>query len=101
MKTITRDFTHTLKTRLAEDLNFIQVVIGPRQVGKTTGLEQIISEWKGPSLMVTADELAAPNRDWLSLQWQRAEQKGPGTLLVVDEVQKISQWSDTVKYLYD
>ena len=101
MKTITRDFTHTLKTRLAEDLNFIQVVIGPRQVGKTTGLEQIISEWKGPSLMVTADELAAPNRDWLSLQWQRAEQKGPGTLLVVDEVQKIPQWSDTVKYLYD
>lgn len=101
MTTITRDFTHTLRTRLAEDLNFIQVVIGPRQVGKSTGLMQIISEWKGPLLMVTADELAAPNRDWLSLQWQRAEQKGPGTLLVIDEVQKIPQWSDTVKYLFD
>jgi predicted AAA+ superfamily ATPase len=101
MKIITRDFTYTLKARLAEDLNFMQVVIGPRQVGKTTGLDQIVSTWQGTSLMVTADELAAPNRDWLTLQWQRAEQKGPGTLLVIDEVQKIPQWSDTVKYLFD
>ncbi len=101
MKMITRDFTKSLSDRLAENLNFMQVVIGPRQVGKTTGLEQIISEWHGSSLMVTADELITPNREWLSLQWQRAEQKGPGTLLVIDEVQKIPQWSDAVKYLFD
>ena len=101
MKTITRDFTNTLRARLTENLNFMQVVIGPRQVGKTTGLEQIISRWHGSSLMVTADELTTPNREWLSLQWQRAEQKGPGTLLVIDEVQKIPQWSDVVKYLFD
>lgn len=79
----------------------MQVVIGPRQVGKTTGLEQILSEWKGASLMVTADELAVPNRDWLALQWQRAVQKGQGTLFVVDEVQKIPQWSEVIKYLFD
>lgn len=101
MKIITRDFTNTLKARLAEDLNFMQVVIGPRQVGKTTGLEQIVSEWRGESLMITADELAAPNRDWLTLQWQRAGQKGHGTLLVIDEIQKIPQWSDAVKLLFD
>ena len=101
MKTITRDFTKILRARLAEDLNFMQVVIGPRQVGKTTGLEQICSEWQGPSLMVTADELVTPNHDWITLQWQRAEQKGPGTLLVIDEIQKIPQWSDAVKYLFD
>jgi uncharacterized protein len=101
MKIITRDFIETIWARLAEDLNFLQVVIGPRQVGKTTGLEQIVSRWRGPSLMVTADEVATPNREWLALQWQRAEQKGPGTLLVIDEVQKIHQWSDVVKYLFD
>ena len=101
MKIITRDFTESLRTRLAEDLNFLQVVIGPRQVGKTTGLEQIVSRWPGPSLMVTADEVATPNREWLALQWQRAEQKGPGTLLIIDEVQKIPQWSDIVKFLFD
>lgn len=101
MKIITRDFTQTLKARLAEDLNFMQVVIGPRQVGKTTGLGQIIEEWQGASLMVTADELVTPNREWLALQWQRAEQKGPGTLLVIDEVQKVPQWSDAVKYMFD
>lgn len=101
MKIITRDFTDTLRARLAEDLNFLQVVIGPRQVGKTTGLEQIISRWEGPSLMVTADEVATPNREWLALQWRQAEQKGPGTLFVIDEVQKIPQWSDVVKFHFD
>ncbi len=101
MKTINRNFTSILNARLSENLNFIQVVIGPRQVGKTTGLEQIISEWQGKTHMVSADELAVPNIEWLTLQWQRAEQKGPGTLLVIDEIQKIPQWSSTVKYLFD
>jgi len=101
MKIIVRNFVETLQARLTEDLNFLQVVIGPRQVGKTTGLEQIVSQWRGPSLMVTADELAAPHRDWIALQWHRAEQKGSGTLLVIDEIQKIPQWSDMVKYLFD
>lgn len=101
MKTIVREFTKTLIARLKEDLNFIQVVIGPRQVGKTTGLQQIVSDWHGSSLMVTADELATPSREWLDLQWQRAEQKGSGTMLVIDEVQKIPQWNQTVKYMFD
>lgn len=101
MKTINREFTDILNKRLSENLNFIQVVIGPRQVGKTTGLKQIVSEWSGQTHMVTADELAVPNNEWITLQWQRAEQKGPGTLLVIDEIQKIPQWSSTVKYLFD
>jgi uncharacterized protein len=101
MKTIKRGFTEKLQTRLAQDLNFLQVVTGPRQIGKTTGLEQIVAQWHGTSIMVTADELRAPNRDWIDLQWQRARQLGPGTLLVIDEVQKIPQWSSSIKYLFD
>lgn len=101
MKEIFRDFTGILQDRLATDLNFIQVVLGPRQVGKTTGLQQIVRKWEGPSLMVTADEVAAPNSDWIALQWQRARSLGDNTLFVIDEVQKIPQWSSTVKYLFD
>ncbi len=51
--------------------------------------------------MVTADELAAPNLEWLTLQWHRARQKGRATLLVIDEIQKITGWSQAVKYLFD
>lgn len=101
MKEITRDFTRVLQKRLDTALNFIQVVIGPRQIGKTTGLQQIIREWNGPSLMVTADEVAAPGPDWITLQWHRARNLGDNVILVIDEVQKIPQWSSTVKYLFD
>ncbi len=54
---IVRKFTKMLETRLHEELNFVQVVLGPRQVVKTTGLEQIIRRWKGPVKMVSADEV--------------------------------------------
>lgn len=101
MKEIIRDFTEVLQNRLGTKLNFIQVVLGPRQVGKTTGLQQIVRKWNGPSLMVTADEVAAPTSGWIELQWQRARNLGENTLFVVDEVQKIPQWSSTVKYLFD
>ncbi|MCD6533478.1 MAG: ATP-binding protein [Deltaproteobacteria bacterium] len=101
MKIITRNFTKKLHERLTEELNFLQIVVGPRQIGKTTGLKQIIKNWQGSSLMVTADELAAPSLEWLALQWQRAKQKGRASLLVIDEIQKIPGWSQAIKYLFD
>lgn len=101
MTEIIRNFTKTLRNRLDEKLNFIQVVIGPRQIGKTTGLHQIVKQWKGPSLYVTADEVVSPSSDWLRLQWQRACQQGENTLFVVDEVQKIPEWSGLIKFLFD
>lgn len=101
MRQIKRDFTTMLEQRLRGPLNFIQVVLGPRQVGKTTGLQQIVSGWRGPSLMVSADEVAVPRGDWLAVQWERARRLGENALFVVDEVQKIPDWSGTVKYLFD
>jgi len=101
MVEIKRNFTSILEQRLQEDLNFIQVVLGPRQVGKTTGLQQIVELWQGPSLMISADELITPTPDWLQLNWERARNKGPGTLFVIDEIQKIPDWSTVVKYLFD
>lgn len=96
-----REFTKVLEARLLEKLNFIQVVMGPRQVGKTTALEQICARFPGPTHMVSADEFAPPHADWIELNWKMAESKGPGTLLVIDEIQKIPNWSSVVKRLFD
>ncbi len=96
-----REFTQVLEARLLEKLNFIQVVMGPRQVGKTTALEQICSRFPGPTHMVSADEFAPPHADWIELNWKIADSKGPGTLLVIDEIQKIPNWSVVVKRLFD
>jgi len=101
MVEIKRNFTKILEQRLQEKLNFIQVVLGPRQAGKTTGLQQIVESWHGPSLMISADELITPTTDWLKLNWEKARNLGTGTLLVIDEVQKIPDWSTVVKYLFD
>lgn len=98
---IVREFTAVLEQRLKEDLNFIQVVLGPRQVGKTTGLRQITEKWGGPVQTITADAAAPPSADWIELNWKIARSKGPGTLLVIDEVQKIPGWSQVVKRLFD
>jgi len=101
MKEIERHFTRLLASRLREQLNFIQVVVGPRQVGKTTGLQQIVARWKGPALMVTADEMITPDREWIAAHWERARQMGDGALFVIDEVQKIPHWSSVIKYMFD
>ena len=57
---IKREFVAELSRRLKAPLNFIQVVVGPRQVGKTTGLRQLVQDWRGPTHLVTADEVAPP-----------------------------------------
>ena len=63
---IFREFSKKLEERLCEKLNFIQVVTGPRQVGKTTGLRQVAERWRGPCHVVSADEVAPPSAGWRS-----------------------------------
>lgn len=101
MSEYNRYFTDVLRARLAESLNFIQVLIGPRQVGKTTAVTAIAEEWKGPVHFQTADAPTPPGPEWLNLQFDLAEQRGAGTLLIIDEVQKISGWSEVVKLRFD
>ena len=98
---IFRDFSKKLDVRLQERLNFIQVVTGPRQVGKTTGLRQIAQRWKWPVYLASADEVAPPTADWIELNWKIARGMGEGALLVIDEIQKVPGWSERVKRLFD
>lgn len=85
--------------------NLIQVVTGPRQAGKTTLALQVLERWNGPKVYQTADQPDIPSFEWISTHWQKARAltppKGSEVLLVLDEVQKIPHWSETVKKLFD
>jgi hypothetical protein len=86
-------------------VNLIQVVVGPRQIGKTTLALQVMDEWRGPKIYDSADSPDIPTTDWIEKKWRAAREKskasGRNTLLILDEVQKISRWSEAVKKLYD
>jgi uncharacterized protein len=93
-----------LAERLAEPRRFLQVVAGPRQVGKSTLVQQVTDELSLPVRYVTADEPTLRGADWISQQWEaaRLEVSGKeGAVLVLDEIQKIPAWSETVKRLWD
>ena len=93
----------TLNSRLCSPRQFIQVLGGPRQVGKTTLARQAMDGFRGQSYYASADLPAAPDAGWIEQQWRVARllaAAGP-TLLVLDEVQKVPRWSETTKMLWD
>jgi predicted AAA+ superfamily ATPase len=98
-----RQMLNTILKRLSESRLFIQVLAGPRQVGKTTLAQQAITELAMPSHYASADD-SNIGSVWLEQQWDigriRARQDG-GALLVLDEIQKVPRWSDIVKRLWE
>jgi predicted AAA+ superfamily ATPase len=96
---------HVIK-RIQEPRRFIQVLLGPRQVGKTTLVFQLLEKNKMPYHFASADAIAASNITWLEQQWETArlimdQEKAEEFLLVIDEIQKIGNWSETIKSLWD
>ena len=95
-----------IRARMAEKRRFIQVIAGPRQVGKTTTIRQWLSEKTMPALFVTADNQQAGSNTWIGQQWQAARlQMQAGSyadyVLIIDEIQKIEDWSEAVKKEWD
>ena len=89
-----------------EPRRFIQVLIGPGQVGKTTLILQMTDQINLPCHFVSADAVAATNTSRLEQQWETARIKMDAAnasefLLVIDEIQKIPDWNETVKLLWD
>ena len=106
MASIERRIYSKIKNQLLAKEKLIQVLVGPRQIGKTTMVQQILSEWTGPKIFVTADAVASTDVQWLEQQWNTARSEISKTenqqfLLVIDEIQKIGNWSEMVKKLWD
>jgi predicted AAA+ superfamily ATPase len=99
MKTkVIPQFVQILQRRLAERNPRIQIVLGPRQVGKSTGIGLLMrSDTKNKYHYVLGDGI--PVAKWIQEQWQVAVEKG--AILVIDEVQKIPDWSEVIKKLWD
>ena len=96
-----RPFVAQLAHRLDSMQPLIQVLTGPRQVGKTTGVRQLMAQCSYPQHYANADDMLVSDRSWLLEQWQQALLLGEGALLVVDEIQKVVNWPETIKALWD
>lgn len=99
-----RDFVSTLAQRLEEPRRFIQMVIGPRQTGKSTAVSQALSRFDCPIVEFAFDRPRDRRLRKLEEVWGNArkvaEEQGI-VILSLDEVQKIPQWSSGVKALWD
>jgi predicted AAA+ superfamily ATPase len=71
-------------------------------VGKTTLVLQALERVRIPSRYASADEVAVRDREWIATQWDLARaETATETILVLDEVQKVPAWSESVKRLWD
>lgn len=101
-----RSEIQTLNRRMNEPRRFIQVILGPRQVGKTTLVSQFYKKSSIPVLFESADSVPAGNQTWLHQIWETARIKMKTDsvkefILIIDEIQKIANWSEIVKKLWD
>lgn len=101
-----RHHLQELIKRIDEPRKFIQVLLGPRQVGKTTMITQLVNQIKKAYHFNSADAIPAANSVWLEEQWETARltmdnDRVSEFLLVIDEIQKIDNWSEVIKRLWD
>lgn len=95
-----------IKDRLNEPRKFIQVVMGARQIGKSTVVKQVLKDIDAPYQFYSADNVPATNSTWISNCWAavrslKANNRWDSIILVIDEIQKISNWSEVVKKEWD
>lgn len=95
-----------IKTRLEEDRKFIQVVMGARQVGKSTVVKQVLKDINIPFQFFSADNVPASNSAWISNCWAatrslKENNNWDSIIIVIDEIQKIANWSEVIKKEWD
>ena len=83
----------------------LQIVIGPRQVGKTTAARQAAARSECPCHYASADEALPPGPEWIEAQWNAALRltspcRAP-VWMILDEIQKVRGWSEEIKRLWD
>ncbi len=96
-----------IKKRIEQEpRRFMQVIMGPRQVGKTTLMKQFTRQTSLPFHFVSADAVSAANDSWIAQQWEVArarlkQSEAEAFILIFDEIQKVAHWSEMVKKLWD
>lgn len=93
-----------LAERLSEPRHFIQIVTGPRQTGKSTAVSQALEKTDIPRAEFSFDRPRDRRSRKLEEVWHSARtlaQERGEAVLSLDEVQKVPDWSGTVKYLWD
>lgn len=104
MKEFQRAQAIELQVRLLEKRKFIQVVSGPRQVGKTTLIKQVLGNIQLPYHFISGDQPSIKSKVWLDQEFESARSllgKAKSAVLVIDECQKIIDWSEIVKKNWD
>jgi len=106
METYRRQQFVEVYERINEPRGFIQVLAGPRQVGKSTLMNQVLSEIDFPYYQYNADGIDSNDTDWIRRIWesvrvQMSLKKASAAVLVIDEIQKIRNWSEAVKREWD
>ena len=97
---------YELLSRIEEERNKIQVVSGPRQVGKSTMVKQVLKNIETPNMFVSADAVDKQDTEWIARQWNTARARMNLSsykefILAIDEVQKLNNWSEVVKREWD
>lgn len=95
-----------IKSRLEEPRRFIQVVMGARQIGKSTVVKQVLKDLEAPYRFFSADNVPTTNSAWISNCWEavrslKESNRWENVVLVIDEIQKITNWSEVVKKEWD
>ena len=95
-----------IKDRMEEPRRFIQVVMGPRQIGKSTVVKQVLKDLNLPYQFFSADNVPAGDKAWISNCWASTRSllrtgEYESMILVIDEIQKIQNWSEVVKKEWD
>jgi len=103
---IRRNQLEIVKSRMNETRKFIQVLMGPRQVGKTTMMKQLTEEVETDTISVSADGVINSNWLWIQQIWENARIQLKNTvnnelILIIDEIQKLDNWSEIVKEQWD
>ena len=101
-----RSIVTTLVQRLGSERRFVQALVGPRQVGKTTAVLQA-GTWLEAAgvgfVFASGDEPLLPGPAWIDQQWEAARAASPGgpVVLALDEIHKLSGWAERVKANWD
>ncbi len=103
---IIRHQKQELQNRIKQSRGLIQVVVGARQVGKSTLVLQVLAEIKQETIYTSADNIGNNQTIWINQQWETAriilqQSKAKYLVLAIDEIQKLPNWSEAIKKNWD